>query len=69
MLHVIANPRDGVALATVLRSRLVAVNDEALLRARHAGEFVDVRLIAGYEAQLQFRIRTTPRSSSGLWAI
>jgi ATP-dependent helicase/nuclease subunit A len=34
LLHTIANPRDGVALATVLRSPLVAVSDEALLRLR-----------------------------------
>ena len=34
LLAVIANPRDGIALATVLRSGLVGVSDEALLRAR-----------------------------------
>jgi ATP-dependent helicase/nuclease subunit A len=34
MLHVIANPRDAIALATVLRSRLVGVGDESLLRLR-----------------------------------
>ena len=34
ILHVIANPRDGVALGTVLRSRLVGLSDEGLLRAR-----------------------------------
>lgn len=34
LLHTIANPRDGIALATVLRSPLVGVGDEALLRIR-----------------------------------
>ncbi len=34
LLRVIANPRDEVSLATVLRSPLVAVSDEALLRLR-----------------------------------
>lgn len=34
LLHTIANPRDGIALATVLRSNLVAAGDEALLRIR-----------------------------------
>jgi ATP-dependent helicase/nuclease subunit A len=37
LLHVIANPRDGVALGTVLRSLLVGLSDEALLRLRLAG--------------------------------
>ncbi|MDP9053703.1 MAG: UvrD-helicase domain-containing protein, partial [Acidobacteriota bacterium] len=34
LLNTIANPRDGVALATVLRSPLVGLGDEALLRTR-----------------------------------
>ena len=34
LLHTIANPRDGISLATVLRSNLVGVGDEALLRIR-----------------------------------
>jgi ATP-dependent helicase/nuclease subunit A len=34
LLHTIANPRDGIALATVLRSGLVGLSDEALLRIR-----------------------------------
>lgn len=34
LLHTIANPRDGVALATLLRSPLVGLSDEALLRLR-----------------------------------
>lgn len=34
LLHTIANPRDGIALATVLRSNLVGLGDEALLRVR-----------------------------------
>jgi ATP-dependent helicase/nuclease subunit A len=34
LLHTIANPRDAIALATVLRSPLAGVGDEALLRVR-----------------------------------
>jgi ATP-dependent helicase/nuclease subunit A len=34
LLHTIANPRDSIALATVLRSELVGVGDESLLRLR-----------------------------------
>ena len=34
LLHVIANPRDTISLATVLRSDLVGISDEALLRLR-----------------------------------
>ena len=34
LLHIIANPRDSIALATVMRSPLVALSDEALLRIR-----------------------------------
>jgi ATP-dependent helicase/nuclease subunit A len=34
LLHTIANPRDTIALATVLRSPLVGLGDEALLRIR-----------------------------------
>jgi len=34
LLHVVENPRDGIALATALRSPLVGVSDEALLRLR-----------------------------------
>jgi len=34
LLHTIANPRDTVALATVLRSPLVGIGDESLLRIR-----------------------------------
>jgi ATP-dependent exoDNAse (exonuclease V) beta subunit len=34
VLHVILNPRDTIALATVLRSQLVGLSDEALLRLR-----------------------------------
>ena len=40
LLHVLANPRDGVALGTVLRSTLVGLSDEALLRLRQAGNSV-----------------------------
>ena len=34
LLHAIANPRDSIALATVLRSPLVGIGDESLLRLR-----------------------------------
>ena len=34
LLHVIANPRDAIALSTVLRSSLVGIGDESLLRLR-----------------------------------
>lgn len=34
LLHAVSNPRDTVALATVLRSPLVGLSDEALLRLR-----------------------------------
>ncbi len=34
LLHIIANPRNSIALATVLRSDLVGIGDEALLRVR-----------------------------------
>jgi ATP-dependent helicase/nuclease subunit A len=34
LLHTIANPRDTISLATVLRSPLVGLGDEALLRIR-----------------------------------
>src|SRR6202012_1128764 len=37
LLHVIATPRDSISLATVLRSSLVGVSDEALLRLRLVG--------------------------------
>jgi len=34
LLHTIANPRDSISLATVLRSALAGLSDEALLRLR-----------------------------------
>lgn len=34
LLHTIANPRDGISLATVLRSNLAGIGDESLLRIR-----------------------------------
>ena len=34
LLHTIANPRDSISLATILRSSLVGLSDEALLRLR-----------------------------------
>ena len=41
LLHVIANPRDGVALATVLRSPLARLRDETLLHLRFLGRSVN----------------------------
>ena len=43
-LHAIANPRDEVSLATVLRSQLVGLSDEALLRLKLQGH----SLISGF---------------------
>jgi ATP-dependent helicase/nuclease subunit A len=40
LLHVIANPRDSIALGTVLRSALVGLSDEALLRLRLAAHSI-----------------------------
>ena len=55
LLSVIANPRDGVALGTVLRSTFVGVSDEALLRARMLGGSVTsgLNLIAFDESNLR----------------
>jgi ATP-dependent exoDNAse (exonuclease V) beta subunit len=50
LLRVIANPRDEVSLAAVLRSPLVGVSDEALLALKTAGENLGgslMRLLAG----------------------
>jgi ATP-dependent exoDNAse (exonuclease V) beta subunit len=40
LLHTIANPRDAVALTTVLRSPFVGLSDEGLLRLRLTGHSV-----------------------------
>ena len=50
LLRVIANPRDEVSLAAVLRSPLVGVSDEALLALKTVGENLGgslMRLLAG----------------------
>ena len=56
-LHTIANPRDEVSLATVLRSQLVGLSDEALLRLKLQGRSLvsglnsvdfDTALLAGF---------------------
>jgi len=44
LLRVIANPRDEVSLAAVLRSPLVQVSDEALLRLRTLGDNIGAML-------------------------
>lgn len=41
LLHVVVNPRDGIALATVLRSPLVGLRDETLLHLRFLGGSVN----------------------------
>jgi ATP-dependent helicase/nuclease subunit A len=46
LLHTIANPRDAISLATVLRSPLVGLGDEALLRLRLLGSSLPAGLNA-----------------------
>jgi ATP-dependent helicase/nuclease subunit A len=41
LVRVIADPADEVALAGVLRSPLVGISDETLLRAKHAGALIE----------------------------
>jgi len=56
LLRTIANPRDEVSLATVLRSPLVGASEEALLRLKMAGDNIGVALrrleenAAGFDA-------------------
>ena len=45
LLRVIANPRDEISLAAVLRSPLVAVSDEALLGLKTMGENLGAQLM------------------------
>jgi ATP-dependent exoDNAse (exonuclease V) beta subunit len=45
LLRVIANPRDEVSLASVLRAPLVQVSDEALLRLRTLGDNIGASLL------------------------
>ncbi len=45
LLRVIANPRDEVSMATLLRSPLVEASDEALLRLRMRGENIGAGLM------------------------
>jgi len=65
LLHVIANPQDTIALATVLRSPLAGLSDEALLRLRLLGQSVtgglnravyDRTLLADFDADDQQKI-------------
>ena len=58
LLRVIANPRDEIALAAVLRSPLVGASDEALLRAADDGR----QHRRGADA-CAARRRSTPRSA------
>jgi ATP-dependent helicase/nuclease subunit A len=57
LLRVLANPRDEISLATVLRSPLVEASDEALLQLRVMGENIGASLMrlapeqaAGFDA-------------------
>ncbi|MCU1328465.1 MAG: helicase/exodeoxyribonuclease subunit, partial [Bryobacterales bacterium] len=54
-LHAIANPRDEISLATMLRSQLVGLSDEALLRLKLQGHSVvsGLNLVARERARLQ----------------
>jgi ATP-dependent helicase/nuclease subunit A len=55
LLRVIANPRDELSVAAVLRSPLVRVSDEALLGLRLRGENIGAALLhLGAEAQAEF---------------
>ena len=45
LLRVIANPRDEISLATVLRSPLVGASDEALLGLKTVGDNLGARLM------------------------
>jgi ATP-dependent helicase/nuclease subunit A len=55
LLRVIANPRDEVSLASVLRSPLVRASDEALLGLRLRGENLGATLMhLGAEAESEF---------------
>ncbi len=45
LLRVIANPRDEISLATVLRSPLVAASDESLLRLKMMGDNIGASLM------------------------
>ncbi|HWC96004.1 MAG TPA: UvrD-helicase domain-containing protein [Candidatus Sulfopaludibacter sp.] len=45
LLRIIANPRDEISVATVLRSPLVEASDEALLRLRMRGENIGASLM------------------------
>ena len=54
LLRVIANPRDEVSLAAVLRSPLVQVSDEALLRLRTLGDNMGTSLMRLGAAEADF---------------
>ncbi|HEY1494488.1 MAG TPA: UvrD-helicase domain-containing protein [Candidatus Solibacter sp.] len=58
LLRTIANPRDEISLAVVLRSPLVNASDEALLRLKMNGENLGTALQHSDDTQLQrFRAR------------
>src|SRR5581483_8422475 len=45
LLRIVANPRDELSLAAVLRSPLVQVSDEALLQLKSSGENLGAALL------------------------
>ena len=51
LLRVLANPRDEISLAAVLRSPLVGASDETLFRIKQAGNLADGDL-GGFEQEL-----------------
>jgi len=54
LLRVLANPRDEISLAAVLRSPLVGASDETLFRVKQAGNLADGDL-GGFERELATR--------------
>jgi len=55
LLRVIANPRDEISLAAVLRSPLVAASDESLLRLKTMGDNIGASLMRlGAESGTEF---------------
>jgi ATP-dependent helicase/nuclease subunit A len=75
LLRVIANPRDEISLAVVLRSPLVGVSDEALLALRTMGENIGASLmrledggVEGFDAE-DFAILRRFRSRLDTWRI
>ena len=66
LLRVIANPRDGVALGTLLRSTLVGLSDEALLRLKLNGNAVGAGLRQPLTGFSEADTRRIERFNAGL---